>query len=331
MVLVTGATGIVGSHILIELLKAGTDARILIRKGADRTAIETLCRHSSIVIPETHYTEGDILDPISLESAIRGCTEVYHAAAMVSFDPRQSTALFETNTIGTANVVNACLQNGVSKLCYISSTAAIGDEPIDGELTESSTWTTDKGRTAYSLSKRYAELEVMRAREEGLSTLIVNPGVVVGSGKWGESSTSIIVSSANGMRFYPSGSNGFVDAIDIARFCVQGMKDEWFKGRYLLIGENLSFKTLFTLITQSFGAAEPKIAIPRGLAQLAKQGLKFFESLRIPLFSLTSQNIDSAYRQVTYSNKKAIEKGFVFTPIEQSIQRTVELYKGRTH
>ena len=329
MVLVTGATGIVGSHILVELLKAGLETRILIREGADRTAIETLCQYAGVSVQQSQYIEGDILDPVSLHMAISGCVEVYHAAAMVSFEPSQSDALFDTNTQGTANVVNACLEYGVSKLCYISSTAAIGDEQIDGELSESSAWTTDKGRSAYSLSKRYAELEVLRAREEGLSSLIVNPGVVIGSGKWGESSTSIVVSSSKGIRFYPSGSNGFVDAADIAKFCLRGMSEGWFKGRFLLIRENLSFKTLFTLTTRSFGSTQPQIAIPKGMAQIAKMVLKFFEGLQLRLFSVTSQNIDSAYRRVNYSNKRATEKGFEFTPIERSIQRTVELYNNR--
>ena len=107
------------------------------------------------------------------------------------------------------------------------------------------------------------------------------------------------------------------------------MSEGWFKGRFLLIRENLSFKTLFTLTTRSFGSTQPQIAIPKGMAQIAKMVLKFFEGLQLRLFSVTSQNIDSAYRRVNYSNKRATEKGFEFTPIERSIQRTVELYNNR--
>ena len=186
MILITGATGIVGSHILADLLSEGTERlRCLVRPNANRQAIHQLCHARNLDESRVEFVIGDLLDPISIISAMNGCTEVYHCAAMVSFDPRKGREMMLVNVQGTANVVNACLLNDVKKLCYISSTAAIGDQLIDGILTEESVWTSDRNRSDYSLSKRYAELEVCRGREEGMSALIVNPGGCNWCGKLG--------------------------------------------------------------------------------------------------------------------------------------------------
>lgn len=329
MNLVTGATGIVGAHLVAAMLQENFRVRVLVRSQSDTSALKKLCEAEGVSFTDIELVYGDILDPISLRNAIDGCQEVYHAAALVSFNPKDRNALYEVNVEGTANVVNACLELKIEKLCYISSTAAIGDQPIDGKLTEDSAWSSDKGRSEYSLSKRYAEMEALRGREEGLHTMIVNPSVVIGPGKWGESSTSLFVSSRNGMRFYPSGSNGFVDAKDIAGFCLQGMKEAWFNQRYLLVGENLSFFDLFSMITTEMGSTPPSIRIPKPLARIGNRALKSLEFFGLNVFSVTSHNIDSAYKKVVYANQNAREKGFTFTPISDAIRRTVAAYNRR--
>lgn len=326
MILVTGATGIVGSHILAELLQRNNSVRVLTRETRSRQPILQILRHHNIRPDAIEYVKGDINDPVSLRDAVRGCEEVYHCAAMVSFQPNDRKALFQTNIQGTANVVNACLEQGIKKLCYISSTSAIGDEWIDGYLREESLWTTDKGRSAYSISKRYAELEVCRGREEGLNAVILNPAVVIGPGRWGESSTSLILSCVKGMRYYSSGENGFVDARDVARFATDAMEQGRFNDRYLLVGENLGFKDLFTLICQQLGKRPPSVAIPEALAGLAGKGLQWLESAGYS-GSLTSENIKSAYRKNRYSAERSKKAGLVYFPISEAVAYTVEVYK----
>ncbi len=325
-VFLTGATGIVGSHLLLKLLQAGRKVKVLVRENSNRTVIDRALAHNQLQADNISYVLGDVSDPVSLREGMEGCEEVYHCAAAVSFDPLLTNYLVQVNAGGTRNVVNTCLELEIEKLCYISSTAAIGDVKIDGQLTEKSAWTSDKGRSGYSLSKRYAELEVWRGREEGLKSLIVNPGLIVGAGNWGESSTTIILSCENGMTFYPSGSNGFVSANDIARFCIEGMDKGWFDGRYLLISENLSFKCFFELTTGAFGSKSPRIAIPKSLAKLGQVGLKLLEFCRINVFSITSQNIDSAYRDSSYGRTEALSTGFKFTPIKVGIEECVNRY-----
>lgn len=328
MILVTGATGIVGSHIVADLLeKAVVQVRVLIRETSSRRHIDHLLQLRGLSQDRLSYVTGDILDPISLDKATQDCGQVYHAAAMVNFHPREAQALFQCNIQGTANVVDACLRNRVKRLCYISSTAAIGDQPIDGLLTEKSGWTTDKNRSDYSVSKRYAEYEVWRGREEGLEAVVVNPGIVIGPGQWGASSTSLILSCKDGMRFYPTGANGFVDARDVARFCVESMTAGRTDDRYLLVGENLPFKTVFEHICQAFGSTSPSVPIPKWPVRIVAGVLRSLEWLRLNPMRMTSETLKSAYRTPLYSNERASEAGFQFTSIAEAVKYTVDAYQ----
>lgn len=330
MNLVTGATGIVGSHIVAALLAAGKKVRVLKRANATTIALDQLLAARNISASGLEYMVGDILDPLSLAEAMRGSEVIYHCAAMVSFRPFDKKALFLSNVTGTANVVNVALQNGVHRLCYISSTAAIGDEAIHGLLTEDSAWTTNKHRTGYSLSKRLAEMEVHRARQEGLNAVIVNPGIVIGAGNWGRSSTSIVLSCQHGMRIYPTGANGFVAAADVARFCLQAVENGWTDGRYLLVGENLPYKEVFAMACEAFGSPRPAVPLSRSLAMLAKNlFIRPLDFLGVNPFSLSSETIDSAFRQIKYANARARQTGFVFQPIAEAVKETVGIYLGQ--
>lgn len=329
MILVTGGTGIVGSHLIVELIRRGAEKiKVLCRPAADREALIRLLRLNDLNANQLFFIEGDILDPVSLAGALKDCDEVYHCAAMVSFEASKADLLYRVNAQGTANVVNACLSQNVEKLCYISSTATIGDELINGEFTEASRWTTDKNRSHYSLSKRFAEFEALRGREEGLKVLIVNPSVVVGPGRWGESSTEIIVACAKGMRFYPPGGNGFVDTRDIARFCVDGMEKGWFEGRFLLVGASLKFKEYFTLICSAFGSNIPSISASAATVLLIGKLIAVLEFLGINPFRLTSENMKSAARVAIYSSARAQSLGFQFTPIADSVLYTVDVFRA---
>ncbi|MEX2597879.1 MAG: NAD-dependent epimerase/dehydratase family protein, partial [Salibacteraceae bacterium] len=275
MILVTGATGLVGSHIVLALLRAGEDVRALKRPDSITIAIDQLLKYHNVQDLQLSYAEGDVNDPISIKKALEGCQRVFHCAAMVSFDRASEKLLFQVNVTGTANVVNACLRENVP-LTYISSTAAIGDVRIEGLLTEESVWTTDSGRSPYSLSKRYAELEVFRGIQEGLDATIVNPGVVIGPGNWGQSSTTLFLSGQKGMRFYPSGGNGFVDARDVAEISL-ALSSQKTNGRHLLIGENLNFKNVFSMAAKQFNAKQPRLEVPKWLIVFVIGWLKFLE------------------------------------------------------
>mgnify|MGYP001195537743 CR=1 FL=1 len=328
MIAITGATGLIGSHIALALLKEGKTLRLLKRPQSATGALDQLLRFHDVSSGSYTWVDADINDPTSLHVAFDGCERVYHSAAMVSFDPGDTAEVFETNITGTQHVVDQCLVKGI-KLTYISSTAAIGDQKIDGVLTEASVWTSDRGRSSYALSKRYAELEVHRGVQEGLDAVIVNPGVVIGPGKWGQSSTTIFLSGKKGMRFYPTGSNGFVDVRDVAEISVAlSNGSQALKGQHLLIGENLSFKELFTKIAMEHGSSAPSTKVPASPVRFVASVLAFLEKWRVSPFSVTSENLKSAYRKHVYSNDKIRELGFSFRSIDEAIKYTAEVYRS---
>lgn len=327
MVFITGATGIVGTHFLLHFLQNDIPVRALKRKDSSLAAVMQLLRYHNMesAADRIQWVEGDVNDPVGLILATEGCERVYHCAAMVSFDRSDEELLDLINVKGTENIVNACLTNGINELVFISSTAAIGDREINGSLTEESEWTTNKGRSAYSMSKREAELSVWRAVQEGMKCIIVNPGVIIGPGQWGKSSTSLIESCKNGMRFYPTGSNGFVDARDIIDAVDHLLNKNLWNQRYLLIGENLSFQSLFTEICQQMGTSAPKLKISKNLIRPLWNLIEFLEWIRLNPFPLTSENLSSAYKNVNYETAKMKATGFEFRGIQEAVKYTIEV------
>lgn len=265
MDLVTGGTGIVGVHVINELLDRGRPVRALYRQGSDRELVRRVLRHyhadGDTRFQRIEWVEGDLLEPDALSASMRGAERVFHCAALVSFDPRDTGRLFLHNITGTANVVNAMLSNNVTRLGHVSSTATIGFHPDGAPNDETVPFKADRSASAYAISKHEAELEVHRGIAEGLHAVMVNPCVVIGPGPAGRSSMTIMERLRKGSRFYPRGSNAVVDARDVAVALVR-LLDEAVSGeRHLLIGENISYEKLFATIARSAGRQEPTMPI----------------------------------------------------------------------
>lgn len=307
MELVTGGTGIVGSHLLVELTAAGKRVRALIRAGSDRSIVERIFRFyhadAAQLLERIDWVEGDILDMPSLEQAMQGVTRVYHAAAMVSFDPRDNEALMRNNTWGTANVVNAALLAGVERLCHLSSTAAIGAAAKGEMADERSPWNETEHTSPYARSKYAAELEVYRGIAEGLEAVMVNPCVILGPGVAGRSSMTLIERIRNGTSFYPTGSNAVVDARDVASCAIRLMEEGASGERYLLIGENLTYQELFATLARSMGLPAPARRIPIWSLAFAWR-LDAFRSLFGGRPFITKHTAHSACSQRSWSNSK---------------------------
>jgi dihydroflavonol-4-reductase len=273
MDLVTGGTGIVGVHVLNELLDRGRKVRALHRAGSDRDLVLRVLRHyhadGDARFHRIDWAEGDLLEPDALRAAMRGVERVFHCAALVSFDPRDAERMFLHNITGTANVVNAMLESGVSRLGHVSSTATIGFRPDGSANDERVEFKRDKSASAYAISKHEAELEVQRGIAEGLHAVMVNPCVVIGPGPAGRSSMTIMERMRKGSRFFPRGSNAVVDARDVATALVRLMDKGAVGERHLLIGENISYRNLFTTIAETAGLAAPTIPLPPWVLGLA--------------------------------------------------------------
>lgn len=263
MIFVTGGTGLLGAHLLVSLSKKKEKIKALYRDKKRIERVKSLFRfyepdRSDELFEQIEWVYGDIVDLTSLENAMQDCTHVYHCAAMVSFHKNDFNQLFKINREGTANIVNLSLHLGIKKMCYVSSTAAIGG--VEGKTTtEKSKWKRTPTTTGYSISKYSAEKEVWRGIEEGLNAVIVNPCVILGPGNWDESSLTIFRNLKGGSRFYPPGSNATVDARDVSEIMIQLMDSPVHSERFLCIGSNQPFKELITEITQQMGVKTPTL------------------------------------------------------------------------
>jgi len=238
-VLVTGGTGFLGAYLLAYLVKKGYQIKAIKRKTSSMDLVKNI-QH------KIEWLEGDILDTPFLETAMKGVQQVYHAAAIVSFDPRDAAFMLKVNAEGTANLVNAALYEGVEKLVHVSSIAALGRKEFQPNINETAQWENSKENSNYAISKFKAECEVWRGMQEGLKIAILNPSVIIGAGNWKQGSCQLIQKVAKGLQFYPKGSTGFVDVRDVARAAILLMESDISGERYILNGANWSYQKFFT-------------------------------------------------------------------------------------
>mgnify|MGYP000567522852 CR=1 FL=1 len=333
MIFVTGATGLLGSHLLVELLKRGKNVRALKRSSSDLSHVKAIFNHFFQEDSETHFDkiewiEGDILDITSLETGIAGCDIVYHCAGLVSFRKKDFKRLMKINKEGTANVVNVSLNHKVKQFCHVSSTAAIGRSGTKEIYDESSKWVNSSDNSNYAISKYSAENEVWRGKEEGLDVVIINPSVILGVGDWNESSLSLFKVVKNGLKFFTPGTNAFVDARDVAFVFCELSERAIVNERFLVISENVPFKTLFRKIADEFGVKGPTIEVKKWMTGIAWR----IEGILAALFgkkqNITKETARSSMMTTIYSNEKIKSAlAFDFISIDQSVKDSVAYFK----
>ena len=315
MILVTGGSGLVGSHLISCLLAQGKNVRALYRNLPPKVSHKNL-----------QWIEGDILDVTDLEIALTDVTHVYHCAAIVSFDPKEKQQLFHTNIEGTANVVNACIDAGIEKLIYVSSVAALGRFKEAEVVTETMKWTENKESSVYGKTKFLAEMEVWRGIGEGLNTVIVNPTIILGCGDWNKGSSSIFKTAFNEFPWFTTGETGFVDVEDVVRALTLLMESNITAQRFILNGGNVAYKDVFTKIALNFGKKPPYRKVTKLIAALVwrMEVIKGLYSGKKPL--LTKETAATAQTIVHYDNSKLLKAlpDFSYTPIDSTLKRICE-------
>ena len=329
MIFVTGGTGLLGSHLLVELTQRNDSVRALYRSKSRIKIVQHLFQfyygdNWEDFFPKIEWIQGDILDLTSLNNALQGCKRVYHCAALVSFHPKDFDKVIKINREGTANVVNLCLSNAVEKLCYVSSTAAVGGE--DGKIiNENHSWKNSPSTSGYSISKYSAENEVWRGIEEGLNAVMVNPCVILGPGDWNDSSLTLFKTMEKGVRFYPPGANAIVDARDVARIKVQLMQSEIHAQRYLCIGNNQTFKKLMDSIAEELKVKKPTTPVKRWMVNSVRRILGFISIFTRKRSSVTSETVHSLFANYAYdAGKIKKELNYTFYPLEETIHNAVK-------
>lgn len=318
-ILVTGASGLVGSHLLRLLIKQGKKVSALYRSN----------------IPDfeqagkVNWIKGDILDVIALEEALNGIQQVYHCAAIVSFNPKEKKQLHATNIEGTANVVNASLNTGVEKLLHVSSVAALGRIRVNETITEKMKWSSQTSNSEYGKTKHLAEMEVWRGVGEGLNAVIVNPTIILGTADWNKSSSTIFKNVYKEFPWYTEGITGFVDVADVVRAMTILMDSEIISERFIISAENTTYHHLFDLIAKGFGKRLPYKRVTPFIASVVwrLEKIKAAFTGKNPL--ITKETAATALAKAHFDNSKLLKylPSFSYQPLEQSIQRICGEFK----
>jgi dihydroflavonol-4-reductase len=315
MILVTGATGLVGSHLLVQLLQENEEVKALFRSEKQIEKVKNVFafHHQTTLFDKINWVKGDITDIPSLEIAFENITNVYHCAALISFDPNDEDELRKINIEGTANVVNCCIDFGIKKLCYVSSIAALGN-PKEHEttITEKTEWNPEELHSDYAITKYGAEMEVWRGHQEGLEVVIVNPGVIFGYGFPKKGSDVIIQSVKKGLSFYTKGNIGIVAVEDVTKCMIQLMKSSINGERYTLVGENISTKALLDFIAEELKVKKPSIEATKLMTSIAWRIDWLISKILNRKRKLTQSTANSSHSTTAFDTSK-MEKELNFT------------------
>jgi nucleoside-diphosphate-sugar epimerase len=330
MILVTGGTGLVGAHLLLHLLRNDIPIRAIHRKGSDLKRIERVfgyyVNNPTELFKRIDWVETDLSDIPVLETAFKNVDYVYHAAALISFDPNDYELLMKTNAEGTANIVNLCIANTIKKFCYVSTIGAIGKSLNDAIATEENEWN-DQAANVYGRSKYAAEIEVWRGAQEGLPVVMVNPGVIVGPGFWGSGSGTLFSTANKGYKFYPPGGTGFISVHDVIRMMVTLMDSPIKNERYISVAENLSFQEILTRITEKLGKPQPKKKLKFWQLEIGRIADAIWNLLTGHGRRITKNSIRSMKRPEIYSNEKVKEAlNFEFVPLDAIIKLSCDRF-----
>ncbi len=324
MILITGTTGLVGSHLAIHLLENDEIVRAIYRNKNSIAKTKSLFElyKKLHLFDKIEWIQADINDIPTLEIAFENIEYVYHCAALVSFDPKDEEKLRKINIEGTANIVNFCLAKNIKKLCYVSSIAAFGDL-LDHEkiITEETEWNPEKTHSDYAISKYGAEIEVFRAHQEGLNIVIVNPGVILGAGFFESGSGEIFTKVKNGLSFFTEGSTGFVAVDDVVKIMFQLMKSDIQGERFALISENCTYKYLLDTIADSLKVKRPKRKVSKFITNIAWRIDWILSNIFFQKRNLSKDLATSLHSNDIYSNEK-IKKilNFEFEKVSVSIK-----------
>lgn len=331
MNLVTGGTGLVGAHLMYFLLQDGQKVRATHRKSSDLNAVLQVFSYytseAETLFRKIEWVEANLNDVPALSIAFQGVEFVYHAGAYVSFDPKNFNKLKKSNIEGTANVVNLCLATGVKKLCHVSSIATIGKS--DNEtINEEMPWNPDDDNNVYAISKYGAEMEVWRGTQEGLDVVIVNPGVIIGSGFWNKGTGVMFKKVYKGLNYYTTGEMGFVDVIDVAKIIIGLMKSPVKNERFIIVAEDVSYKNLLTKIAESFGKKPPQKELKSWMLLIAVKAdafRSFITGNKQMLFKSTTKAIVTKRK---FSNTKIkATLNYSFKTLDETIKEIVINFK----
>jgi len=321
MILVTGATGFLGSEVALQLVQQ--DHAIRCTKRAS-SSIPAILRPFNAQI---EWVDADLLNIFALEAALEGVTHVYHNAAWVSLKEADKKQMIYTNVTGTANLVNLCLLQNI-RLVHVSSVAAIGLAKPGDLITENHHLDLATETDGYAISKLESEMEVWRGIAEGLDAVIVNPTIIIGANAGTAGSGALFETVRNGLKFYTEGTCGFVDVQNVAKSMISLMNSDITAERFIISGENRDYKSLTAEIADCFGVKRPSILAKPWMLGIAWRGAKIVSALTGNPPSIDKISAQAASMERNYDNSK-IKAAIVITfkPVSETIKEVCQALK----
>ncbi len=318
--LVTGATGFIGATVVRELLEAGADVRVTVRKDSDTRNIDGL---------DVERVYGDTRDRDSMRTALRGCDTLYHVAAYFAHWSLNKELFYEINVGGTKNVLEEALAQGLEKAVYTSTANTMGAHGAGNLADEEAEFNQWKTGDHYAISKYLAEIEARKICDRGLPLVIVNPTLVIGVRDIKPTpSGALIVDIANrDMPGYIDGATNIIDVADVARGHLLAAEKGRIGERYILGNENVTVGDFFRLVAETAGVKPPRLKLPYGIALLL--GHVFQAQARVtkkpPVVSVSQVKIGRMGEH--FDNSRAVnELGLPLTPLETTIENTVRWF-----
>ncbi|WP_139957111.1 NAD-dependent epimerase/dehydratase family protein [Flavicella sediminum] len=333
MILVTGGTGMLGAHLLFQLVAAGEKVRAIYRSEKSLAKAKKVFGYYTSevasVFSKIDWIQADITDVPTLETAFVGVKKVYHIAALVSFDEADYLHMRAINIEGTANVVNLCVAFGVEKIAFVSSIAALAKSVSKNFIDETDEFNIETNNYSYAITKFGAEMEVWRGAQEGLDVFVVNPGVILGPGFWNENSGTLFTMVAKGSPFYTEGVTGFVGVDDVVRVLIQGMNSKVKNERFVLVSENKSFKEILFYVAESLGVSKPKVKVTSLIAGIGWRLSWLKSKLTGTVNTFSKHTAKSANNKSFYSNSKVKRTfSFEFENMETVVAGICEKYQS---
>ena len=310
MILVTGGTGLVGSHLLLKLAQQGKKIRATYRKGSDLEHVKIIfsyySKNAAELFDTIQWIEADINDIPKLILAFEDITYVYHCAAYISFDPSDYKKLRKTNIKGTTNIVNLCISNNIKKLCYVSSISTLGHN--SNSINEETFWSGNKDQSAYAISKYGAEMEVWRGTQEGIPAVIVNPGVIIGPGFWNSGNGLLFKLAYKGQSYTAEGVTAYVDVKDVVLAMTQLMNSSIENERYILASANVSYQEIMSMICKALDVKNSKKVASKVLLSIGWRSDWLFSKILRRKRRLTKQLDENLLKRSFY---RVMEKYFL--------------------
>ena len=330
MILVTGGTGLVGAHLLYHLLKNDEKIRAIYRSKDKIESVKKVFSYYTddvTLIDKIDWFKADITEVPAMIPAFVGVKKVYHCAAFISFNPKDYIEMRKINIHGTAIIVNLSIDAKIDKLCFVGSIASVGESINDQLITEENEWNKELDNSGYSITKFGAEMEVWRASQEGVEVVIVNPGVILGSGFWQSGSGKLFSQVYNGFKYFTEGITGFVGVKDVVKTMILLMESTIKNQRFILVSENKTYKDVLFAIADGFGKKRPSKKIKPWQTTILWRSSAFVAKISGVKPLLSKYSARSAHSVSKYSSQKIKEAlNYQFEKVDTVIKDVCKNY-----